>query len=272
MADEKRADEEKSLQEWIEEERARLDKGFTYEPQPSSSEADKPGSAGQIAAGLGLGAGVVAGAAAPHPDSVTFEGVKANVIATVLSREIANDDTHVRVDRTGDSVVVTISQSQSSRPHQFSPALSATLIEKSDVLTVTVSDLSGEAKRSTLGSVGRTVLDKGKRLAFRRRGVRGLIETAGDVMEGVEDLVEDIQDLGLPKRVWEVIDRVGEAAEQAYLDEKRKQQEIQWQREAAEHAWTHCESCGRAYREDEDDRVDCPSCGGVRGGKPDWLN
>ncbi|MCP4541236.1 MAG: hypothetical protein GY832_29240 [Chloroflexi bacterium] len=272
MTDDKKADEEKSLKEWMEEERARLDKGFTFEPQPSSRQADKPSSAGQIAAGLGLGAGVVAGAMAPHPASVTFEGVKANVIATALKREIANDDTRVQVDRTGDSLVVTISQSQSSHPHQFSPALTATLIEKADVLTVTVSDLSEDAKRSTLGSVGRTVLDKGKRLAFRGRGVRGLIETAGDVMEGVEDLVEDIQDLGLPKRVWTMIDRVGEAAEQAYLDEKRKQQELQWQREATERAWTHCESCGRAYREDDADRVDCPSCGGVRGNKPDWLS
>jgi hypothetical protein len=270
MTDEKKADEEKSLKEWMEEERARLDKGFTFEPPPSSQA--KSSSVDEIAAGLGLGAGVVAGAVAPHPDSVTFEGVKANVIITALKREIANDDTRVQVDQTGDSVVITISQSQSSRPHQFSPALTATLIEKADVLTVTVSDLSGDAKRSTLGSVGRTVLDKGKRLAFRRRGVRGLIETAGDVMEGVEELVEDIQDLGLPKRVWTVIDRVGEAAEQAYLDEKRKQQEYQWQREAAERAWTHCESCGRAYKEDEATRVDCPSCGGVRGNKPHWLN
>lgn len=265
------ADEEKSLEEWMEEERARLDKGFTFEPQPSS-QTSKPSSAGQVAAGLGLGAGVIAGAVAPHPNSVTFEGVRANVIVTALRREIATDDTRVQVDRSGNSVVVTISQSQASRPHQFSPALSATLIETSDVLTVTVSDLSGEAKRSTLGSVGRTVVDQGKRLLSKRRGVRGLIQTAGDVMEGIEDLVEDIQDLGLPKRVWEVIDRVGEAAEQAYLDEKRKQEELQRQREEAEQAWTHCESCGRAYKEDEADRVDCPSCGGVRGDKPDWLN
>jgi predicted Zn-ribbon and HTH transcriptional regulator len=264
------ADEEKNLEEWIEEERARLDKGFTYEPKPSS-QAGKPSSADQVMAGLGLGAGVLAGAVAPHPESVTFQGCKANVIATALRREIANDDTHVQVDRSGDSVVVTISQSQASRPHRFSPALTATLIETPDMLTVTVSDLSGEAKRSTLGSVGRTVLNQGKRMLFRRRGIMGLFRTAGDVMEGVEDLVEDIQDLGLPKRVWEVIDRVGEAAEKAYLDEKRKQQEVQRQREAVERAWTHCESCGRAYREDEADRVDCPSCGGVRGEKPGWL-
>jgi hypothetical protein len=263
-------DEEKSLEEWIEEERARLDKGFTYEPKPSSA-TSKPAAADQIAAGLGLGAGVVSGALAPHPDSVTFEGCKADVIVTALQREIADEDTRVQVDPTRDSIIVTILQSQQRRPGYFSPAMTVTLIEASDVLTVTASDLSGEAKRSTIGSVGRTVLDQGKRLVFRRRGVGGLLDTAGNVMDGVEDLVEDIQDLGLPKRVWAVIDRVGEAAEQAYLDEKRKAQELQWQREAAERAWTHCESCGRAYREDEADRVDCPSCGGVRGNKPDWL-
>jgi hypothetical protein len=214
---------------------------------------------------------VVAGAVTPHPDSVTFEGCHADVIVTALRQEIANDDTRVQVGRGGDSVVVTILQSQASRSHQFTPALTATLVETSDTLTVTISDLSGEAKRSTLGSVGRTIVDQGKRMVFRRRGIGGVIQAAGDVIDGVEDLVEDIQDLGLPKRVWEVIDRVGAAAEQAYLEEKRKRQELQWQREAAERAWTHCESCGRAYRDDEADRVDCPSCGGVRGTRPDWL-
>jgi hypothetical protein len=271
MTEEEKTDAEKSLKEWIAEERARLDEGFTYEPLPPSSPDGEPGSAGALAAGLGLGAGVVAGAVAPHPDSVTFEGCHADVIVTALRQEIANDDTRVQVGRGGDSVVVTILQSQASRSHQFTPALTATLVETSDTLTVTISDLSGEAKRSTLGSVGRTIVDQGKRMVFRRRGIGGVIQAAGDVIDGVEDLVEDIQDLGLPKRVWEVIDRVGAAAEQAYLEEKRKRQELQWQREAAERAWTHCESCGRAYRDDEADRVDCPSCGGVRGTRPDWL-
>ena len=145
------------------------------------------------------------------------------------------------------------------------------MIETPDVLTVTVSDLNEGSVRTALGSMGRTVLDQGKRLLFRRRGAGGLLETAGNVVDGVEDLVEDIQDLGLPKRVWEVIDRVGEAAERAHLDEKRKEQERQWQRETAERAWTHCDSCGRAFREDEISRVDCPSCGAPRGHKPAWL-
>jgi len=263
-------DEGKSLEEWMAEEQARLEKGFTYEPKTASAPG-KPGLADQIAAGLGLGAGVVAGAAAPHPSSMTFEGCKADVIVTALKREIADHDTHVQVDRTRDSVVLTVLQSQAQHPYQFSPAVSVALIEKSDVLTVTVSDLSEGAKRSTLGSMGRTVLNKGARLLFRRRGVGGLIQTANDVVDGVEDLVEGIQDLGLPKRVWEVIDRVGEAAELAYLDERRKQQEMQWQLKAAERAWTHCESCGRAFRGDEASRVDCPSCGAPRGSKPDWL-
>jgi hypothetical protein len=259
-----------SLEKWIAEEQARLEKGFTYEPKPASAPS-RPGTADQIAAGLGLGAGVVAGAAAPHPSSVTFEGCTADVIVTALRTEIADHDIRVQVDRTRDSVVVTVLQSQAQLPHQFSPAVSVVLIEKPDVLTVTVSDLSEGVKRSTLGSMGRTVLNKGARLLFRRRGVGGLVQTASDMVDGVEDLVEDIQDLGLPKRVWEVIDRVGEATERTYLAERRKQQEIQWQRTAAERAWTHCESCGRAFREDEASRVDCPSCGAPRGSKPDWL-
>lgn len=263
------ADKEQSLQEWLAEEQARLDKGFTFEPQPSST-ASKPSAAGGILAGLGLGAGVVAGAVAPHPDTVTFEGVKAAVIAQALRSEIPDDDTRVQVDESGDAVVVTILHSQEDRPRQFSPALSATLIETADTLTVTVSDLSQGAVRGALGSVGSTVLDQGKGLLFRRRGIRGLFDAAGNIMEGAQDLVEDIQDLGLPKRVWQVIDRVGEAAEEAYLDEKRKEQERQREREAAERAWTHCESCGRAYQED-DDRMDCPSCGAARGSKPAWL-
>ncbi len=266
------ADKEQSLEEWLAEEQARLDKGFSFEPQPSS-EASGPGPADQIAAGLGLGAGVVGGAVAPHPNSVTFEGCKAAVIVTALRKEIPDDDTRVQVDQTGDSVVVTVLQSQQSRPHDFSPALTATLIETTDTLTVTVSDLNQSAVRGTLSSVGSTVLDQGKAVLSgrKRSGIAGLLDTANRVMEGVEDLVEDIQYLGLPQRVWKVIDRAGGAAEQAYLDERRKERELQRKREAAERAWTHCESCGRAYRDDEDSRVDCPSCGAPRGDKPAWL-
>jgi len=262
------ADEEKSLEEWLAEERARLDEGFSFEPPPTST-TDKP--ADQIVAGLGLGAGVLGGAMAPHPDTVTFEGCRAEVIANALRSEIADDDTRVRIKETDDSVVVTFLQSQARKPHDFSPALTATLIETANTLTVTVSDLSKETIRSTLGSVGRTVLKQGKRILFRRRGIAGVLDTVGSVMEGVENLAEDIQDLGLSGRVWEVIDRVGEAAEQAYLDEQHKQQELQRRREDAERAWTHCGSCGRAYREDEASRVDCPSCGAPRGNKPPWL-
>ena len=188
-----------------------------------------------------------------------------------LRSEVADDDTRVRVDQSGDSVVVTILQSQAKRPHDFSPALTVTLLETPDTLTVTASDLKQGAVRGALSSVGSTLLEQGKRLLFRRRGPAGLLDTAGNVMEGVEDLVEDIQDLGLSKRVWEVIDRVGKAAEGAYLDQQRKEQELQRKREAVERAWTHCASCGRAYEHDEADRTNCPSCGAPRGPKPDWL-
>ena len=55
-------DKDKSLEEWLAEEQARLDEGFTFEPKPSSA-ASKPGAGEEILAGLGLGAAVVGGAA-----------------------------------------------------------------------------------------------------------------------------------------------------------------------------------------------------------------
>ena len=61
------ADERQSQEEWLESERERLKKGFTYEPKPTSAPS-KPGAADEVIAGLGLGAGVAAGAAAPHPN------------------------------------------------------------------------------------------------------------------------------------------------------------------------------------------------------------
>jgi hypothetical protein len=270
MADEDR--KEQNLEEWLEDERTRLDKGFSFEPPPKSAEG-KPGAAEEALAGLGLGAGVVGGAVAPHPNPVTFEGCEAAVITNALRSEIPDDDTRVEVGRTGDSVVVTILQSQKSKPYEFSPAVSVTLLEKTDALTVAVSDLSQRSARDAISSMGSTVLDQGKQVLSRGKssGAAGLLDAAKDVMESVGDLVEDIQDLGLPRKVWGVIDRVGGAAEQAYLDEKRKEQELQRQREAAERAWTHCESCGRAYRADEENRADCPSCGAPRGPKPGWL-
>jgi len=263
-------DKEKSREEWLAEEQARLEKGFSYEPQPTSG-ASKPSAGDQVLAGLGLGAGVVGGVVAEHPDSVSFEGVEAAVIVSALTSEIADDDTRVQVERTGGSVVATISQSQVDRSYDFSPVLTVTLIETTEALTVTMSKLDQDSVRGRLSSVGSTVLDQGRRILLRRRGPGGLLETANGVMEGVEDLVEDIQDLNLPGRVWEVIDRVGKAAEKAYLDEQRKEQEAQRQREAAERAWTHCEWCGRAYGDDEVSLTSCPTCGGSRGSKPAWL-
>lgn len=265
------ADNEQTLQEWLAKEQARLDEGFTFEPKPSS-QASKPDVAGEILAGVGLGAGVIGGALGPHPDTVTFEGCRAEVIVHALRSEIAGDDTRVQINRTGDSVTVTILQSQASRPRAFFPALTVTLLETPTALTITVSDLGQDAKRGALGSIGRTALNQGARLLFRRRGIVGLVQTAGNLIKGAQDMVEDIQDLGLPKQVWEVIDRVGEAAEEVYLEEQRQMQETRRQREEVERMWTHCPSCGRAYREDELDRVDCPSCGGPRGDKPAWLD
>ena len=76
-------DEKKSLEEWMAEEQARLDKGFEYEPVPSSGEG-KPSTGEEVLAGLGLGAAVVGGAVAPHPSPVTLEGVKAAAIVKAL--------------------------------------------------------------------------------------------------------------------------------------------------------------------------------------------
>ena len=264
--------QEESFDEWLAAERARLQKGFTYEPKPTSAPS-KPGTADEVLAGLGLGAGVAAGAAAPHPNPVTFEGGKAAVIVNALRNEIADNDTRVQVDRSGDSVVVTVQQSQENAPHQFLPALTVTLLEAQDILTVTVSDLTDSTVRGTLGSIGSTILDQGKRVILRgrRRGPAALLDLAGHVKDGVEDLVEDIQDLVLPRRVWAVIDRVGEAAEKTYLDEQRRKQKREWEQEEAKLAWTHCAWCGRAYGVDETDVTECPSCGAPRGPKPDSL-
>jgi rubrerythrin len=264
------SEDQQSHEEWLEQERERLRKGFSYEPQPSTA-AGKPSPADDVLAGLGLGAGVVGGALGPHPKPVAFQGVRAIVIAEALRAELPDDDTQVQVDRTDDAIVVTVLQSQEDRPHAFSPALTATLIETEDALMVTVSDLDEDAARGAVGSMAGTLVEQGKRALFRRRGVAGLIDAAGNVIEGVEDLIEDIQDLGLPRRVWAVIDRVGGAAEKAYLDQQRQAQELRRQREAAVRAWTHCEWCGHAYADDEAGRADCPTCGAPRGPQPAFL-
>jgi len=282
MADEEQAHEELAQEEsahgrmtheeWLEAERARLEKGFTFEPKPSSAPS-KPGTGDEVLAGLGLGAGVAAGAVAPHPNPTTFEGVMPGVIAGALRNELPDDDTRVEVDRTGDSVVVTVLQSRENARYQFLPALTVTMIQTEGMLTVTVSDLTEGTVRGALSSIGGTVLEQGKRVILRRRrrGVGGMIDAAGHVMEGVQNVVEDIQDLALPRRVGNIIDRVGRAAEDAYLQERRAKQKVQWEREAAERAWTRCEWCGRVYKDEEADRTDCPACGAPRGDKPAFL-
>lgn len=263
-------DEEKKqgLEEWMAEERARLKKGFEYTPEPTTSSG--PSTADEVLTGLGIGAGVVGGAMAPHANPVTFGGVRASIIVNALRSEITDDDTRVQIDRTGDSTVVTILLNQADS-YQFLPALTLTLLESADTLTVTMGDLDKDAVRGAWTSIGGTVVEQGKDLLLGRRGPAGLIDAASDLIEGISQVTESVDDLSLPKQVWGVIDRVGGAAEEAYLEKKRGEQKEQRRREEAERAWTHCPSCGRAYRPEEAHRVDCSSCGAPRGDKPDWL-
>jgi Zn finger protein HypA/HybF involved in hydrogenase expression len=146
-----------------------------------------------------------------------------------------------------------------------------TLLEAAGKLTVTMGDLDKDAVRGAWASIGGTVVEQGKDLLLRRRGPAGLLDAAGELIEGISEVADKVDDLSLPKQVWAVIDRVGKAAEAGYLEEKRLKEEALRRREEAERAWTHCPSCGRAYSAEEIDRVICPSCGGTRGPKPDWL-
>lgn len=262
--------EEQSLEAWLAEERKRLDEGFSFEPQPSSG-TPTPSPADDILAELGLGAGVLAGVIAGHLNPATFEGCSASTIAKALASYIPDDDTQVSIDESEQATVVTVLQSQERRPHSFSPALTVTLIETEETLTVAISDLSEDLKRGAIGSIGRTALRGSRELLWRRPGLAGVLHTAGGLIESIEDVTEEIQNLSLPKRVWAIIDRVGGAAEASYLEKQRRNDILKRQRDAAERAWTHCDWCGRAYAKDEEDVVQCPSCGASRGAKPAWL-
>jgi hypothetical protein len=249
------------------EERARLKKGFEYTPKPATGSTPAP--AEEVLTGLGIGVGVIGGAVAPHPNPTAFEGVKAMIIADALKSELTDEDTQVQIARTGDSTMVTILLGQASG-YQLLPALTVTLLEAADTLTVTMGDLDKDVVRGAWASIGGEVVEQGKDL-LGRRGIAGMLDAAGNLIEGVSDVAENVDDLALPKQAWKVIDRVGKAAQEMYLEAKRREQEVQRQREAAERAWTHCPACGRAYRPEEIERVDCPSCGAPRGDKPDWL-
>ncbi len=262
------ADKEQSREEWLAEERKRLKEGFTFEPQPASEKVPAPAS--DILARLGLGAGVLAGAAAGHANPATFEGCRASTIVNALRSEFAGDDMRVAVSESEETSIVTLLQSQ--RPDgRLSAALTVTLIETDEILTVAMGDLSPDARRGAIGSLGRTALRQSRELLVRRGGLVGMLDAAGNLVEGIEDVSGTIQDLTLPKRVWSIIDRVGKAAESAYLEEQRRREASDRKREEAERAWTHCEWCGRAYGVDEQDVVQCPSCGAPRGPRPPWL-
>ena len=116
-------DKEKSLEEWLAEEKARLEKGFEYTPEPTtSSSAD---TAGEVLTGLGIGAGVIGGAVGPHTNPVTFEGVKASTIADALRSELAADDSRVEVKHSEGATVATVLLSQANT-YQYLPALTVT--------------------------------------------------------------------------------------------------------------------------------------------------
>jgi hypothetical protein len=261
---------ENNLDDWLATERSRLDRGFQFEPKPTSDASTGSATVESALAGAGLGAGVLAGAAAPHSNPTVFQGVDADVIINALREELADNDTQVQVQRSDEACEVTVLQAQDDAPYTLLPALTATLIDRDNTLTVSVSDLNQRSVRTTLSSMGGTVLKESKDalLKGRRRGAGGLIDTAGNVIRGIENVVENIQDLGLPARVWKTIDRVGNAAEQAFLDEQAKLNTQRQAEEKALRAWTHCPYCGRGYTEDESALTQCPSCGGTRGVKP----
>jgi hypothetical protein len=274
MTEDEQGGKDMSHEEWLQAERERQKKGFSYEPKPITSSSGS-GTAEQVLGGVGLGAGVVGGALAPHENPVTFAGCRAADIAESLRAELTGDDTQVQVRRSSESTIVTVLQGHDDNPFELLPALAVTLIERDQELTVSVSDLGEDTKRGRISSIGGTVLREGAEALRRGRGRRGpgrILDLASGVADGVEDVVENIQDLNLPKRVWRIIDRVGNAAEDAYLAEEARRLERERQREAALQAWTNCPYCGRAYRRpDEDDLVECPSCGGPRGTKPDFV-
>lgn len=268
MVDEQNREER--LEDWLAEERRRLDEGFSFHSQPSP-EGAPPDPTQDILAQMGLGAGVLASVVAGHPNPVTFEGCSAATIAEALESYVTDDETQVTVDRTEQATIVTLLQRLEHRPHRFSSALTVTFIETDETLTVAMSDLSADVKRGAISGIGQTALRSGQRLLLRRRGLAGVFDAAGGLLQGVEELSEQLEELSLPRQVWGVIDLVGGAAEEAYLAERRKQHALQRERETVERAWTHCEWCGRAYAEDEEDIVQCPSCGAPRARKPGWL-
>ncbi len=266
---EERSQEEK-LEAWLAEERERLDKGFSFEPQPMPKE-EPPDRAQDILAGMGLGAGVLAGVIADHLNPVTFEGCSASTLAQALKSHLTDRDTGVAIEDIGEATVVTILQRQPNRSRILLPALTVTLIETDETLTVAMSDLSRDIKRGAIGSIGRAALQGSRSLLLRRRGLAGTLDAAGGLVQSIEEAGENLNGLSLPRQAWTVIDRVGGAAEAAYLEEQRVKNTRDRERRRAERAWTHCEWCGRAYAPDDDEVVQCPSCGAPRGPKPEWL-
>ncbi|NLE44245.1 MAG: hypothetical protein GX620_05955 [Chloroflexi bacterium] len=265
-------EKDQSLEEWLAAERARLNRGFEFEREPTTAPSGGSGPDSALA-GVGIGAGVLAGAVAPHRNPATYEGVRPEIIINALGQEIADADTRVEVRQAAEATEVTILQSQQGGFHGFVPALTATLVYQADTLTVTLSDLNQDSARGAWSSMGATVLQQSRDVLLRRRG-RGpgaLLDAAGHVLQGVERVVEDVQDLRLPSRVWKVIDRVGEAAEKSYLNERRINEARRRAREAAIRAWTHCEYCGHGYSEAEAHLTRCPNCGGPRGPKPAFV-
>ncbi len=267
---EEKHNQQEALEEWLAEERRRLDEGFSFQPQPMEESAP-PDPAQDILAQMGLGAGVLAGVIAGHANPVTFEGCSASTIAEAVRSHITSGDNRVAIEETEEATVVTVLQGQENRVDGFFPALTVTLIETSDTLTIAMSDLSPDLKREAVGSIGQAALRSGRSLLVRGRGLGGVLYAAGGWVRSIEEVSENLQDLSLPSRVWGVIDIVGSAAEASFLEGQRTENARERERRSAERAWTHCEWCGRAYPAEDHGVVQCPSCGAPRGPKPAWL-
>lgn len=260
------SEKRKSREEWLAEESARLKRGPTLQPLIPSV-TNRGSALDPMRAGLGA----TGGALAPHPNPVTFQGCTANVIAEALRAELTDEDTRVEIGQAGKGIVVTIFQSYGRRSYHFWPVLSVTLLQAGEQLTVTVSPLAERAATDALSAIGGTLIKHGIGLLRRPSGLGGLLSTVGHVVQGASELMDHLEDLTLPQRVWAIIDRVGGAAEKAFLEAQWRALEQQRQREAILAAWTHCPYCGRAYAPAEAELANCPACGGARGSKPEWI-
>jgi len=214
------------------------------------------------AAALGVGAGV---AMAATDNTAFYRGANPADFIEPLRTEFETERTTLSHSGSPDALTVAVSL---ITDNGSVPAMTINLTRLNDGTDVKVNELNKQGILETLKEGGKKLIHiAGQGLTLLGRKQTGsmrpgdLITAAGQTIESGADLAQEIGNLKLKERAWQMIKQTAETIEASYLDRLEKERQA---RAALETAWDNfynCPTCGVSFQNEE---TVCRVCGSAR--------